>query len=95
MSDYSHPFDFFKALIDEIIDLLDDYDIDIPSRLQEYYNQLNTENDIDSVIRFFKKAKRLLPYRIVIIIDEFDKAISLFKYESKYYTTPICQDNNL
>jgi len=41
--------------------------------------------DQNDIFGFFRILKKRVPYRVVIVIDEFDRAITLFRYESVYF----------
>ncbi|MEN5387902.1 AAA family ATPase [Aliarcobacter skirrowii] len=85
MANYNNVDDFFNDILIKIFEILEDNELElhplISKKLNRYYNDRNKENR-ESVFRIIAKK---LPYKILICIDEFDKAIILFKYNSIYF----------
>lgn len=85
MANYDNVDDFFNDILKKILEVLEDNEIElhplILKKLNRYLDEKNKENR-ESVFRIIAKK---LGYKILICIDEFDKAITLFKYNSIYF----------
>lgn len=81
MYKYSSPESFFRAIVDCTYEVIDENDISI-ARLEKRYERAissNISEDGGEAIRSFFKGIRKSGYRVICVIDEFDKAKELFK----------------
>jgi hypothetical protein len=88
MSNFNSPIYFFKSMVNEIFDFLEDNNIFIDEmiiRKRERFIESNLEESLQEIFAFFKALKKKLEYRIIVVVDEFDSAISLFEFKSSYF----------
>lgn len=78
---------FYKTIGEMMIEALEDHDLDIPSRIERVANKLEQADDdraYNQLTRLIRNVKKMLGYRLYIILDEFDRSRKMFKNNSGY-----------
>ncbi|MDQ7061462.1 MAG: AAA family ATPase [Sulfurimonas sp.] len=85
LASYTTADEFFNDIVYKIFETLEDNEISLHSLISKKYLKFYEKKTKENREALFRILAKKLTYKIIISIDEFDKAITLFKYNSHYF----------